>query len=107
MAKTIDWPGSLLRGKMAIVPMLIELVGPKLVSGIQVGPLGLVVRKLVVFQMPPCAAPMKTVLPDGSEGSTASAVTSPAPEKVPVLLPSPAGPTAVQVFCDWAFVGSI
>ncbi len=35
--------------------MLTPEVGPKSVSGIQVGPLALVVRKLAVFQMPPLA----------------------------------------------------
>ena len=57
-AMMIDWLGLLFRGKMAIEPMLTALVGPKSVSGIQVGPSGLVVRKSVVFQMPPLAAPM-------------------------------------------------
>ena len=54
-AMMIDSFGLLLRGKTAIPPMLTPEVGPKLVSGIQVGPLGLVVRKSVVFQMPPLA----------------------------------------------------
>ena len=51
----IDWLGSLFRPKTAIEPMLSPEVGPKSVSGIQVGPFGLVVRKLVVFQTPPLA----------------------------------------------------
>ena len=38
-----------------MLPMLMPEVGPKSVSGIQVGPVGLVVRKSVVFQMPPLA----------------------------------------------------
>ena len=54
-AMMIDWLGLLLRGKTAIPPMLTPEVGPKSVSGIQVGPAGLVVRKSVVFQMPPLA----------------------------------------------------
>ena len=56
-AMMIDWLGSLLRAKTAMLPMLTPAVGPKSVSGIQVGPLGLVVRKLVVFQTPPLAPP--------------------------------------------------
>ena len=51
----IDWCGSPFRAKTAIEPMLIAYDGPKSVSGIQVGPFGLVVRKLVVFQTPPLA----------------------------------------------------
>src|SRR4051794_34033523 len=69
--KTIDWLGSLLRPKTAMLPVLRLLPGPRSVSGIQVGPLPSVVRKLVVFQTPPEAPAVKTVLPDGSEGSTA------------------------------------
>ena len=37
--------------------MLTADAGPKLVSGTQVGPAGLVVRKSVVFQTPPLAPP--------------------------------------------------
>ena len=53
----IDWLGLSFLGKMAMLPMLMAALGPKLVSGIQVGPLGLVVRKSVVFQTPPLAPP--------------------------------------------------
>ena len=49
--------GSPLRGKTAMLEMLIAALGPKLVSGTQVGPFGLVVRKSVVFQTPPEAPP--------------------------------------------------
>jgi hypothetical protein len=56
-AKTIDWPGSLLRPKTAMPPMLIPEVGPKSVSGMYVGPPAAVVRKFVVYQMPPEAPP--------------------------------------------------
>src|SRR5271166_3360439 len=54
-AKMIDWLGLSFLGKTAIPPMLTPEVGPKSVSGIQVGPAALVVRKSVVFQMPPLA----------------------------------------------------
>src|SRR5579871_3583799 len=57
-AKMIDCLGSLFRGKMAMLPMWTAYVGPKSVSGIQVGPLVLLVRKFVVFQTPPAEAPM-------------------------------------------------
>ena len=53
----IDWFGSPLRGKMAMLPMFAANAGPKSVSGVQVGPCGLVVRKSVVFQTPPEAPP--------------------------------------------------
>jgi len=46
-----------LTGKMVMLLMLTAELGPKLVSGTQVGPLALVVRKSVVFQMPPLAPP--------------------------------------------------
>ena len=54
-AMMIESFGLLLRANTVIAPMLMPEVGPKLVSGIQVGPFALVVRKLVVFQMPPLA----------------------------------------------------
>ncbi len=38
-----------------MLPMLTASVGPKSVRDIQVGPPGLVVKKSVVFQMPPVA----------------------------------------------------
>ena len=65
-------------GKIVMLAMLTAELGPKLVSGTHVGPSGLVVRKSVVFQMPPLAPPTYTVLPEGSEGSTAMALTWPA-----------------------------
>ena len=40
-----------------MLAMLMAALGPKFVSGTQVGPLGLVVRKSVVFQTPPLAPP--------------------------------------------------
>src|ERR1700677_1128053 len=46
-AMMIDWLGSWFLGKMVMLAMLMAALGPKLVSGIQVGPLGLVVRKSV------------------------------------------------------------
>ena len=55
--------------------MLMPEAGPKFVSGIYVGPLGLVVRKSVVFQIPPLAPATYTVLPEASDGSTAIALT--------------------------------
>src|SRR5436309_3291607 len=89
--------------------MFIPNVGPKSVSGIHVGPADDVVRKFVVFQIPPDAAPRYTVLPDGSDGSTARPPTrpdtsafSPAP-----FAPMPAGPTAVHVLLASGFVGFI
>ena len=51
----IDWLGLSFLGKMAMLLMLRAALGPKLVSGIQVGPAALVVRKSVVFQTPPLA----------------------------------------------------
>src|SRR4051794_8580875 len=54
-AKMIVCRGSLFLGKTAMEPMLSELVGPKSVRGIQVGPIEAVVRKFVVFQTPPLA----------------------------------------------------
>src|SRR4051812_1903394 len=51
--KMIDWLGSLLRPKTAMLPVLRLLVGPKSVSGMYVGPWGSLVRKLDVFQTPP------------------------------------------------------
>ena len=58
--------------------------------------------------MPPDDAPTYTVLPEGSDGSTAMAPTrpeisafSPSP-----LAPIPAGPTAVNVLVESALVGS-
>ena len=68
------------------------------------GPAGSVVRKLLVFQIPPLLAPTKAVLPEGSVGSSATAPTGPArltPPGLPLsrfpALTVPAGPTAVQV----------
>ena len=56
------------------------------------------VKKLVVFQMPPEAEPTKTVLPVVSEGSTAMVLTAPAKVPLPLALTvTPAGPTAVKV----------
>src|SRR4051812_23563174 len=52
--KMIDWLGSLLRPKTAMLPVLRLLPGPRSVSGIQVGWL-FGSRKLVVFQTPPLA----------------------------------------------------
>src|SRR3954452_13079905 len=103
----IDWCGSLFRPKTAIEPMLIPNVGPKSVSGIQVGPAGSLVRKLLVFQTPPLAPAAKTVLPDVSEGSTASELTRPASPFV--LAPSPidVGPTAVHDVLDCALAGAV
>src|SRR5262245_25326789 len=88
-------------------PMLMPLVGPKSVSGTQVGP-PLAVKKLVVFQTPPLAPAAKTVLPEESEGSIARPVTRPAPPEAepsspPELVPIAAGPTAVQVPLEVAF----
>src|SRR3954468_16155501 len=86
------------------------LVGPKSVSGIQVGPAELVVRKLVVFHTPPLAPAAKTVFPEVSDGSMASPVTRPAPPAsdisppLPVLEPIAADPTAVQAWLDNASV---
>ena len=57
VANRIDWFGSLFRGTTAIELMCRPNVGPKSVSGTYVGPSGSVVRKSVVFQMPPEAAP--------------------------------------------------
>src|SRR5262249_36640673 len=97
-----DWLGSWFRPKTVILPMLMALVGPKSVSGIQTGPEGLVVRKLVVSQTPPLAPAAKTVLPDGSAGSMASPVTRPEPPKSDTSPPEPleepiaADPTAVH-----------
>ncbi len=54
-AMMIVWFVSWFRGKTVMLPMLTALLGPKSVSEIQVGPPGLVVRKLVVFQTPPLA----------------------------------------------------
>src|SRR6516162_7272225 len=89
-------------------PMLMAVVGPKSVSGTQVGP-PLLVRKSVVFQTPPLAPAAKTVLPEGSEGSIARPVTRPAPPEdeasaPPELVPIAAGPTAVQAWLDKASV---
>src|SRR4051794_17280828 len=100
-AITSDFVGSFFRGKTAMPPTLMALVGPKSVSGTYVGPFESVVRKLVVFQMPPLAPPTNTVLPEGSEGSTAR------PPIRPVCPVMGAGPTAVQVSWDSALVGSI
>src|SRR4051794_14005861 len=95
--------GSLLTGKTARLPMLIPAVGPKSVSGTQVGPLGEVVRKFDVFQIPPEAPPTKTVLPDGSEGSTAIPPTRPAA----VLPLIEAGPTGVHVLLASTLAGLV
>src|SRR5262249_35606389 len=95
-----------------MLPMLMALVGPKSVSGIQVGPAGLLVRKVVVFQTPPLAPAAKTVLPEGSDGSIARPPTRP---ERPVLAASPGvvvpkpppidpGPTEVHVWLDSASV---
>src|SRR5438128_10518389 len=73
----IDCFGSLFRPKTATLPILMAKVGPKSVRGIHVGPFGSVVRKLVVFQMPPEAPPTYTVLPEGSDESTATDETKP------------------------------
>src|SRR5436305_803223 len=95
-----DLVGSLPRPKTAIEPTLIPEVGPKSVSGCQVGPAGAEVMKLVVFQTPPLAPPTYTVLPDGSDGSTASAPTM--PDLIPpvLVLTRGAGPIDVQVLLD-------
>ena len=77
-----------------MVLTLMPEVGPKSVSGMYVGPLGLVVRKLVVFQMPPLAPVTYTVLPEVSDGSTAIALTWPVE---PVIA---AGPTDVHCWLD-------
>src|SRR5271165_2881443 len=61
-AMRIDWLGLLLRPNTVILPMLRLEVAPKFVSGIYVGPLGLVVKKSVVFQIPPLAPATYTVL---------------------------------------------
>ena len=71
-----------------------EAAGPKLVRGTYVGPLGSVVRKSVVFQIPPLGPATYTVLPDVSDGSTAIALTCPVE---PVI---GAGPTAVHCSLD-------
>src|SRR5262249_3653271 len=100
-AKMIVWLGSLLRPKTAMLPMFRLVPGPKSVSGIQVGcPLGL--RKSEVFQTPPEAPAAYTVLPDGSEGSTARPLTRP---ELPLSF-SAAGPTAVHVSWDCTLAGS-
>ena len=54
-AMMIDVFGSPFELKTAIEPMLRALLGPKSVSGIQVGPFGSFVRKFDVFQTPPLA----------------------------------------------------
>src|SRR5262245_8693313 len=94
-AKTIDCFESLLRAMTAMLPMFSENVGPKSVTGMYVGPFGSVVRKLVVFQMPPLAPATKTVLPVGSDGSMARPPMR--PEWAPLI---EAGPTAVHTSCD-------
>ena len=91
-----------MRGNSAMLLMCRLRVGPKSVSGIQVGPMDSCVRKLVVFQMPPLAAPIYTVFPDGSDGSTARAVVR---DAVPPKF-SEAGPTGVQVCWVRGLVGS-
>src|SRR4051812_45727880 len=76
-------------------------VGPKSVTGSQVGPAGSRVRKFVVFQTPPTAAPAYTVFPDGSDGSTAIAPIRPALSSPGVVvLTIGDGPTAVHAVVD-------
>ena len=86
-----------------MLPMLSPEVGPKSVSGIQVGPSEAVVRKSVVFQTPPLAPPMKTVLPEGSEGSTAIALPVPVIMVPLAELVIPAGPIEVHVSLESRF----
>src|SRR3954468_16443873 len=83
-------------------PMLMPKVGVVSVSGIQIGPDRSDVMKFVVFQTPPLAPATYTVLPDGSDGSTAMPPMRPAPTPLPI----DAGPMAVH--CCWAtaLVGS-
>src|SRR5579884_3308572 len=107
-AKMIDCLGSLLRPNTAMLPMFKLVVGPKAVRSCQVGPFGLVVRKSVVFQTPPLAPAAYTVLPEGSDGSTARLLTR--PEFWPLLLPgagfSEAGPTCTHSLVVRLLVGS-
>src|SRR3954468_22454537 len=88
-------------------PMLMPKVGVVSVSGIQIGPDRSDVMKFVVFQTPPLAPATYTVLPDGSDGSTAIPPMRPAYPFVDVAWAAEAGPTAVHVVADWRFVGSI
>src|SRR5207302_467619 len=86
-ANTIVWDGSLFRATTESDETLSDWTTPKSVSGIQVGPRASWVRKLVVFQMPPLEPPANTVLPDESDGSTATAVTRPAFAPCPTVVP--------------------
>src|SRR5262245_36255158 len=105
-----DWLGSPLRSKMAMLLMESAALGPKSVSGVQLGPRGSVVMKLFVFQMPPVAPPTYTVLPVGSAGSTATAGTrrEMANGSAPIGPTSviDAGPSGVHSLCDCVPVGS-
>src|SRR5207245_3774777 len=100
-AKMMDWAELLFRPKTARPPILMPKVGPKSVRGTYVGPWGLVVRKSVVFQTPPLAPAMYTVLPEGSDGSTAM------PPMRPPPVATAAGPTDVQSLCDSGLIGSV
>src|SRR5262245_17526330 len=64
-ARIIDWFGSLLRATTVIAPMCSPWVGASGVKASQVGPVGSLVRKFVVFQMPPAGVAIYAVLPDG------------------------------------------
>src|SRR5437588_12878311 len=83
--------------------MLMANVGPKSVNGRYVGPLGLEVRKFVVFHTPPLAPATNTVLPVESEGSSARPPMR--PEFSLLLLE--AGPTEVHVPRESGLLGSI
>ena len=62
----------------------------------------------MVFQTPPLEAPTKTVLPDGSDGSTATTLTGPASSRRHRGVGRiPAGPTAVHVLLESGSVGAM
>src|SRR4051812_19563059 len=102
---TIDCDGSLLRPSTEMLPMFSPVAEAAAVSGTHGGPPEAVVRKLVVFHTPPLAPPAYTVLPDGSDGSTAIVLTLPAL----LLLSDPvgAGPIGVHAVDDCGSVALI
>ena len=97
----LDWSGSPVSLMTVIDPTLMaepvlpltSWFGPKSVRGTHVGPFTSRVKKLVVRHSPPEAPAAYTVLPDASDGSTATELTRPF-VVAPCVLPS--GPTGTQ-----------